>query len=147
MATPTINNTSASLAECTQAIKTIQKVAQELRDESAAGSIRGMQILTLSDTLDVQRTLLVTLLAVPNLTQQARTEFSDNTLNYVNEVNATLVEAGLVIDWIVTNAPQSGGFIHVMGLTAQGRKSPNMVSTGALADLRTAIDALLATIA
>lgn len=147
MTVPVINPLAKGLDSATDIAIQIKQYAQGFNTQSLAGPVRGMEILNLSHYLAVQKDRLTTILGITGLDAFARDQFVDITLNYTTEVNALIAQIDVVVAWVVTNAPNSGGYVHVMGVGANGKRIPNMIGTAPLAGLRTELTNLLATIA
>lgn len=122
---------------------------QAVRTASAAGPIARQQIL------DVQRDLaralerLTTLSATPGLVAYAQAQFNSPTLDVATEFTAMLAAMTSLRDWTFANFPKDAGSGAWLVYTydTSGLATPLTFTTAELAQWRTRVDAVVATIA
>ena len=119
-----------------------------VRNASAAGPIARQQIL------DVQRDLargierLTTLSATPGLAAYAQAQFNNPSLDIAAEFTTMLAAMNSLRDWVFQNFPKdavSGAWL-VVTYDANGVVTQLTFTTAQLAEWRTRVDAVLATI-
>jgi len=128
--------------------RSIKLIAQDLRNASAAGSILARRPVTVMENMTQMRTQLVTLAAVPGLGAYAQAQFGDGTLNIQAEWVAMRDAIDQFISWVSTNTPKdtvSGRWILVDEIV-DGLRVDRSFTSAATATMRTALDALIATI-
>lgn len=139
---------SRVLDEIAQIMLRIKSASQQLRNASAAGPVGANNIITYLGDLADQRDRLAALVSAPGLAAYAQAQYADGGLDIAAEYNATFAATTQVRDWIIANFPKDGsGNLLEKKLDANGRVALNTFSSGALTDLRTQLDALIATIA
>lgn len=122
-----------------------------LRQRSAAGTMTSGDVLnyaTILDDMRIQLTALATL-GQP-LASYAQSLLNDNSVNIVTEYNSMLTAMNGVTSWIVTNFPKTPTTnelrAKVFAPENNGRTVDVVFTAGATANLRTTLDALLATL-
>lgn len=123
----------------------IKSAAVALRDKSAAGPVSATDIVGHTGSLADQRARLVAAGNTPGLATYALEQYP--ALDLAAAYTAMLAQIDATILWIRTNFPTAGtGEILERRFDTQGRTTPNTFSTAALANFRTQLDALIATI-
>jgi hypothetical protein len=120
----------------------------DLRTRSAAGPVSRLSVINLTSYLADARATLVNAAATPGIGPYAQAQTNDPQLNIAAEFTAMIAAIDETITWIVANFPQdANGFLALYqwnGLT--GRMTEASFSSAQLAQLRTRLDALSATI-
>lgn len=130
-----------------RAASQIKQSATTLRDSSAAGSVASRAILNFVNLLRDKRVEMAAFAAVPGLAAYAQEQVDDPTLDIAAEYTAMVAAVDATITWVVDNFPKdANGWLLARTLTAQGQLQDRMFTTVALANLRTELDALIATI-
>lgn len=126
----------------------VRSQSAALRASAAAGPITGERVIGYSAFLNRARSELQSLSSTPGLAAYAREEENNPGLDIVAEYNAMVAQIDATIAWIVANLPQDvSGYKLVLQLDAQGLLVWRQFDTAATAGFRTALDALIATIA
>jgi hypothetical protein len=124
----------------------IKTDTQAIRAQSLAGDVGASRILNHLTFLADQKVALQAIAALPGIGAYAQAQLNDNTLNVATEFNAMISAMDAVRDWVIANFPASGGYIQAQQLQANGRTSDRQFTTVMLANYRTQLDALIATI-
>lgn len=151
MAFPSSGGTRKSLARAyLSAINQaagVKTQAQELKNDSVAGSISAKRVVDFATYLADAEDLFDQVSAVPGIGQYARDQINDQTLDVATEFEDMINEIVATRDWITTNFPQDGsGYLLMLQFDLNGRYTIRMLSTAATAGLRTQLDLLIATI-
>jgi hypothetical protein len=129
-----------------QTATSIKSRSQGLRTKSEV-SLSSGDILLYSASMANAKVTLQALAAVEGLAAYAQEQVDDNTINIVVEFNAMMAQIDATIAWVITNFPKDGsGFLLAQSLTAAGRTQDRSFNPAQTASLRTALDALIATI-
>lgn len=121
--------------------------ARGIRDTSAAGDIQATRIVQYAGTLADALVQMPACVAVPGLTEYARAQTNNPAYDPAAEVAAVIPRMEAVRDWIVANCPQDGaGYLLIVKFAPGGQQQPRMIPSAPLADLRTELDLLLATL-
>ncbi len=139
------NQLAVVYRQITQFANIVKSQAQSLRDASNAGNIHAMQIIDWFVALGGFRTQLNTLSQTPGLAAYAKTECNDANYDVAAEFTAMLSAIDTALGWVTTNFPASGGFIQSHSFVS-GVYTPRTFTPAQTAGLRTALDALTATI-
>jgi hypothetical protein len=149
MAFPSATGTLASQAEAwmqaRQIATGIKDNALSLRTSSAAGNVGSSQILRLATYLQDQRGRLAFIAAVPGIGAYVQAQLN-NSINIATEFNSLLVAMDDVVNWIVNNFPQSGGFLAAQTIGANGAILDRQFTPAQTSGLRPFLDALTGTI-
>jgi hypothetical protein len=125
----------------------VRNQAANLRAQSLAGPVSADKILNYLTLLNSSRTQMAALSATPGLATYAQAQENNPALNIVAEYTAMVAQVDATITWIVANFPQDvNGFKLAFTLAADGSTTYRTFDTATLATLRTALDALTATI-
>jgi hypothetical protein len=126
----------------------VKSMSQTLRSSSAAGAIPASNVTDYMARVADFRDRLAVLSATPGLTEYARTQKNLPGLDVVAEYQATVAQIDATRTWIVTNFPKdAGGNLLLSKFDANGRTTTNTFTSASLAQLRTQLDTLIATIA
>ena len=124
----------------------VKSQATSLRNASAAGNIHAMQIIDWFVALGDYRTQLNTLSQTPGLATYAKTECNDALYGVAAEFSAMLSAIDTALAWVTTNFPKdANGWIQSHSFVS-GAYTPRTFTPAQTANLRTALDALTATI-
>ena len=135
------------LTRANQQANSIKQIAANNRDRMASGPITAEGTLALLDNLMGARSHLANAAARPNIAPYAQTQMGGDQLDVVASFNAMMAALDDAIDWIVTNFPRSAdGALLTEELASDGTRTERTFSTAQTAGLRTALDALIATI-
>jgi hypothetical protein len=119
---------------------------QNVRNQMAAGNVPSTTIIDIYIRLRIERAAFTAAAAVPGLVQYARDQKNNQSLNVVTEFNAMIAAIDAVTNWISTNFPKDGGgFILAATLGPEGPVY-RQFTPAQTAGLRTALDALIATV-
>jgi hypothetical protein len=150
MAFPSSTGTLASLAEAwTQARQIaagIKDTATSLRTGSAAGPVGSSQILRMAVYLQEQRIRLLAIRNMPGIGQYVKDQMNNQAMDIATDFNTMITAMDDVINWIVNNFPQSGGFLAAQTIAANGSIVDRQFSTAQTAGIRPPLDALMASI-
>lgn len=124
----------------------IKTDTQAIRAQSLAGNVGASRILGHLTFLADQKVRLQQIAALPGIGAYAQAQLNDNTLNVATEFNAMIAAMDGVRDWVIANFPAASGFLQAQSFQADGRTTDRQFSTVALANYRTQLDALIATI-
>lgn len=132
----------------------IRSEAVQLRTASASGPVGANGVISYLGQLADEIDQLATLAAVPGIAAYAQAQTGNSGLDIVAEYNATkatitaLPARTGVREWIIDNFPKDGGGnLLEKKFDANGRIVLNTFSSASLANLRTQLDVLIATIA
>lgn len=117
------------------------------RDQMASDSVSSNVILRLADVLRKAIDTFNGAAGVSGITDYARNQYDDPSLNIVAEFNAMLTACEGARDWIVTNFPQHNGFLLAQSIAADGTVSQRMFTPTQTATFRTQLDNVIASIA
>jgi len=150
MTFPSSTGTLATLSEAwTQARQiaaSIKDNATSLSSQSAAGNVGSSQVLRMSVFLRDARVRLMTIKDTPGIGAYVQAQLADQNINIAADFDAMVLAMDNVIAWIVTNFPQSGGFLAAQTIAANGSISDRQFTPAQTANLRPLLDALSATI-
>ena len=76
----------------------------------------------------------------------AQEQLDDGTFNWQTELGALVTQNQAIITWIITNAPQTGGYLDFRTLEADGTVTDRLFAPASFTGLVTEIYALLALI-
>lgn len=126
----------------------IKSDAQTLRSASAAGPVSATAVISYLGRLVDARDRMAALVTAPGLSEYAKAQYNDANLDIVAEYQATVAQITATGSWIVANFPKTPTTNELRERTfdANGRTTPVMFSTAAMAGLRSALDALTARI-
>jgi hypothetical protein len=125
----------------------VKSRAQSLNTLSLAGSIGASLIINFLTVLADRRADLVRFSSVPGLAAYVQAQINNPALDIVAEFNTMATQIDATIAWVVANFPKDGGgFMLVATLMTDGRIQDRTFSTAALANFRTGLQALIATI-
>lgn len=126
--------------------RSIKQGAIDIRSKSLAGTLTRKEVMefptSLADAIDDWNTAL----ALPGIGQYARDQIDDQTINLGAEFTAMVNTATGVRAWIITNFPNSGGFLLERSFDVNGRMVLGTLTAGQTAGLRTELDLLIAAI-
>lgn len=125
----------------------LKAFCQRHKDRMAAGNVPATAILDdLYIHLKRSHAALTTAASVPGLADFARAQKNDEELDVVAEFQAVLTTVAAVASWITTNFPKDGnGYLLARTLGDDGPVD-RQFTPAQTATLRTALDALIATI-
>jgi hypothetical protein len=125
----------------------VKQGAQTLVALSNAGPVGAAQIIRFCADLADARDLFTRLAAVPGLGAYAQEQIANPSLNIATEFTAMATAIDNARSWIVTNFPKdASGYLLAMQFDANGRTNERLFDTASLAQLRTQLTALIATI-
>jgi hypothetical protein len=126
----------------------VKSLSATLRAKSAAGAIPVSDVTDYMGRVADFRDRLAVLSATPGLADYARAQKALPGLDVVAEYTATVAQIDATRTWIATNFPKDAqGNLLTVKFDANGRTVTNTFTTSALAQLRTQLAALEATIA
>lgn len=134
------------LEDIDRTIAEVKRDCQAVKAESLAGTVPSARILGLFINLRQNRAQLATAAATPGIGAYAQAQKNQPALDVVAEFNSVIAAMDGVTAWINTNFPKDGsGFLLAQTL---GANSPldRTFTTAALANFRTQLDSLIATI-
>jgi hypothetical protein len=146
MAFPTneTRRTLASALDRAQAqASSIKRIAANNRDRMAAGSITASGVFSLLDNLKGARAQFSEAAALPGMGAYAEDQLGRGVTQEFADMLAAIDAAA---DWIIANMPSSGGYLQTETLNADGSRTERTFPTSQTGGLRTALDALIATI-
>lgn len=121
--------------------------AQQVRAECAVGNVPSSRILDVYVNFKQERAALASAAATPGLTQFARDQKQNQTLDVVAEFNAMIAAIDGVTGWLETNFPKdAGGFLLAKSFSA-GTIVDRLFPASQTAGFRTQLDTLIAAIA
>lgn len=139
-----INNNlpvSAVLQKTIQQIRTIKQNVNAVITESAAGPIKAIDVLHLSDYLARKKFDLQSVMS-PELDAYARLYFDDPAFNASVEIQNIITNIDSTIQWIIANFPNTNGNLHVVKILGDGQKAPVTWSSAQTAPMRTVLQSL-----
>lgn len=74
----------------------------------------------------------------------ARQQINDLAYDWIGQITAIRNQCQVIVDWIIANAPQTGGYLDFQTINPDGTVTDRMFAPAAFTDLVTEIDALLA---
>ena|ERR1043166_4600884 len=125
----------------------IKTQTQNVRAQSAAGTLGASVLLAyLTEVADVRTQLLIDA-AVPGIGAYAQSQINDATFDVSAAFTAMVNQLTSARDWIIANFPKdASGFLLAQTLAADGHQQDRVFTAAQTAGLRTTLDALLATI-
>ena len=120
--------------------------AVSLKNASLAGDISSSQILGLAGNLRSARILMEERRVISGITEYAKTQEDDVTYDVSAEYVIMRGALDAILMWISSAMPESGGYLQVETLNADGSITYRNFSTAQTAGLRTALDTLIASI-
>lgn len=125
----------------------VKSLSATLRSRSASASIPASDVTDYMSRVADFRDRLAVLSATPGLGDYAKVQKSLPGLDVVAEYTATVAQIDATRSWITTNFPKDGsGNLLIVKFDAAGRTVTNTFTTTSLAQLRTQLSALEATI-
>jgi len=150
MAFPSEGGSTQSLADLWRLVRgqaaAVKSRAQALRNASAVGNISTWQILDLTTLLADAKVRFQQAAAVSGLGAYAQAQIGNPALDVAAEFNAMLAQIDATVLWVQTNLPNDGTYLLAVTLGTDGRYAWRTFSSATTADLRTQLDALIATI-
>jgi len=139
---------ASTLERISEEMRGIKADAQNLRTASAAGSVAATAVVSYLGRLVDARDRMAVLTAAPGLGEYAKAQYNSPNLDIAAEYTATVAQINATGGWIIANFPKTAGTNELRERTfdANGRAQQVMFSTASMAGLRTALDALIATI-
>jgi hypothetical protein len=122
----------------------IKTDSQAVRDQSLAGNVGSSRILDHLTFLADQKIRLQQIAALPGIAAYAQAQTGD--ANVAAEFTAMISAMDGVRDWVIANFPVVSTFLQAKTFQADGRTTDRQFSTAALANYRTQLDTLIATI-
>jgi hypothetical protein len=150
MAFPSASGTQAETLESAWAgaratASKVKQIAQQIRAASVAGPVAAQQLLDFLAQLATQQERLAACAAVTGIGSYAQQQFPS--LNLSAEFSSMQTAITNVRTWMVNNFPKDGsGYLLARQFDGTGRTTDRTFSTAALADFRTQLDGLIATI-
>lgn len=150
MAFPT--NFSLTLRETfvtiVQIAREVRSLADSLNTDSAAGPVSVTRVVQVADTLAAAHARFEQLKDANGLQDYVRAEYGDDALDLTASFAAMQAAIVDVVTWVIANVPKDGaGSIGERYFDANGRVAVRTVTTAQLAQLRTRLVALVATLA
>lgn len=125
---------------------TVKAQSQALHAKSSV-SLSSTDILSYSATMASAKDILQSAAATEGIAAYAQEQIDDVTIDIVAEFTAMMAQITATIDWVVANFPKDGsGFLLAKTLMSNGRTQDRQFNPAQTATLRTALDALIATI-
>lgn len=127
----------------------IKNQATNLRTASVNGNVGASAILSFATYLADAKLILVRSSSTGGIGAYAQSQINDGTIVVATEFNNMMTTLDSVIAWIIANFPKDGsGFLLAVQFAADnsGRTTDRQFSTAALANFRTTLDTLIATI-
>jgi hypothetical protein len=123
---------------------TIKRIAENNRDRMAAGPITAGGVVSLMDNLSGALSVFQEVSALPGIAAYAQEQLGEDvSADFAAMSSATQAAR----NWIVTALPKDGdGYLLLETMDASGNRTERTFGTAATAGLRTALDALIATI-
>jgi len=145
MAFPTSREMLATgLSRAQSQASSIKRIAQNNRDRMAAGPITAGGVLSLLDNLSGALATFQGVAGLAGIAAYAQDQLGQDV---APDFSAMIAEVTACRDWIVSALPKDGdGYLLLETMDAQGSRTERTFSTAATAGLRTALDALIATI-
>lgn len=123
----------------------LKRLCQDTKAATLAGPISANVIRQLFDKLLSVDDAFDTVAAIPGLAAYAKAQEGDVNYDVAAAFTAMTDAIDNVISWIITTIPTSGGFVLLEEWTVDG-VDVRTFSTAQTANLRTQLDALIATI-
>lgn len=147
MAFPTTSALAKTLAEALALAGNIKEKAQLVHDRSNTGLMKARLVLDFSEYLANALDQFTAARDTPGIGAYAQAQLNDVGLDIAVEFNTMIGAVQSTISWIVTNVPQSGGYVQRETLGADGRVTQRVLTAAQTAGFRTELQALIATIA
>jgi hypothetical protein len=151
MALPNQAPLSEVLKEARQRWTQTRRVAESIRDRSAAGPITGATVLGLMDNLRADLYYFQTVAATPGIGVYAQSQY-EGAYDIGPDFTAFMAALTSTIDWIIAAAPKTAAdgngheWLVVQRLDPTGARIERTFSTVETAGLRTVLDTLIATV-
>lgn len=125
----------------------VKQMAQQMRAASLAGPVQAQQLLDFLVQLATMRERFTVYAAVPGIGAYAQAQMNDNTLNVAAEFNGMTTAMDNVRNWMIAAFPKNAnGYLLARQFDGAGRTTDRAFSTAELADFRTQLDGLIASI-
>lgn len=125
----------------------VKLLSQNLKALSLAGNVPSSNIKNYLTELSQAKTILVRYGAVPGLAAYAQAQVNDNTLDVSASFTAMINAIDACGSWVLTNFPKdASGYLLAEQWNANGTTVDRLFSTATLANFRTQLDGLIATI-
>lgn len=118
-----------------------------LRSTSLAGPISAWSIIDYATFLADAKVAFARCSSLSGINAYAQAQIGDATINVATEFSNMVSQLNATVAWIIANFPKDGGgFLLAATWLADGRITYRTLTTAQTAGLRTALDALIATI-
>jgi hypothetical protein len=124
----------------------VKLLAQQISSECAAGNVPSTRILDSYIRFKQERAQLATSASTPGLTQFARDQKNNQTLDVVVEFNAMIAAMDGITAWIETNYPKDVGGFLLAKQFSNGTIIDRMFTPAQTAGFQTQLNSLIATI-
>jgi len=135
------------------ALQKVRRTANQLKssmqtknDTMESKSVSGAFILSILGETKAAIAVFDEVAAVSGIVVYVQGQYDDDQIDVAAEFSAMKTAAENVRDWIIANLPQSGGYLAIRTMDANGVIADRMFAPAATAGLRTQIDSLIATI-
>jgi hypothetical protein len=123
----------------------VHRLANSLRVASN-GTITSEQILAFAGNLRSSRIIMQERSSISGIVDYAKSQESDQTYDISFEYSAMISQIDAVLLWISNNMPSANGYLQTNTLNQDGSISYREFETTITGGLRTALDALIASI-
>lgn len=135
------------LARARNEASKIRTIATSIKTASLAGDVPRQQIITFMGQLNNALGVFNATRSTPNIGAYAQTQLGSPTLDINVEFTAMMTATSTLRDWIFANFPKDGsGAWLVQSYDNSGAGTQLVFTTSQLAQFRTNVDALIATI-
>lgn len=140
---------SSVIERISEEMRGVKADAQNLRATSAAGPVSATAVIAYLGRLVDARDRMAALASAPGLGEYAKAQYNNPNLDIAAEYTATVAQINATGAWIIGNFPKTATTNELRERTfdANGRTVAVQFSTASMAGLRSALDALTATIA
>ena len=121
----------------------IKRIAANNRDRMASGPITAGGLFSLLDNLIGAKVQLAEAAAMPGMDEYAEAQLGQTVSADFDAMMQAIDDATA---WIIANMPKADGYLQTETLEADGTRTERSFATADTAGLRTALDAVIATI-
>lgn len=148
MAFPT--NVGLTVAETFRSMITLSAIIRQQAVQMRAEAATDIQVMRIANSVSYlagTRAQLAALTGTPGLQQYVRDQFGNQAIDLVTSFNAMTSALSNVVTWVAANFPRdAAGNLQERKFDAQGNITNNVIQAAALAQYRTLLDALIATL-
>jgi hypothetical protein len=146
MAFPTRDSLQKIWVQLSSRAKSLKTQCTNFNAASLSGPVSASAVEGVFIGMGDFRAYASSVVATEGLAEYVQEQYTDQQINIATEYNAMIAAIDSSLSWMVTNIPQSGGYVQLDQWASNGTITRRTFSTVSLAGLRTIVQSVANTI-